>query len=338
MAYGHADCDRGAGHTACGAPGLPLGFGMDSDMAARAEDVQTAHAWREDPFGAGRRDWTDILSKHRGWFALGLAAIVLTLGWQLRGRNYLSAEEGVGYALGIVSVACILVLLLYPLRKRFKVLRFLGPLPKWFRNHMILGGIAPIAALYHCNFQLGSLNSRIALFSALIVAGSGLIGRFIYSKIHRGLFGRKSNLKELLAQVKFTAPGEGVLGSFLPELMERLATFDRKVMVPPQGLFDCFRLPLVLFIKTRLQYFKLARFTRISLRYQAQRSTVVAQHHAQLERAVCRFIATHLRRVRRVAEFTAYDRLFALWHKVHVPFFVSLVVSVIVHIFVVHLY
>ena len=83
---------------------------------------------------------------------------------------------------------------------------------------------------------------------------------------------------------------------------------------------------------------RLARFTRASLQYQASRSPVVAEHQAQLERAICNFIATHLRRVRRVAEFTAYERLFALWHKVHVPFFVSLVLSVVVHVLVVHLY
>ena len=311
---------------------------MDSEMAARAEDVQAVHAWKEDPFGAGGTDWRKFLSKFRGWLGLGLAAIAVIVGWHLRDYDYLSAEEGVGYALGIVSVGCMLVLLLYPLRKRFRILKFIGPLPKWFRNHMVLGAIAPIAALYHCNFQLGSLNSRIALFSALIVAGSGLIGRFIYSRIHRGLYGRKSNLKELLAQVKFTAPGEGVLGTFIPELMQRLATFDRSVMVPPKGWLDCFRMPIVLFVQTRIQYMRLARFTRASLQYQASRSPVVAEHQAQLERAICNFIATHLRRVRRVAEFTAYERLFALWHKVHVPFFVSLVLSVIVHVLVVHLY
>ena len=311
---------------------------MDSEMAARAEDVQAAHAWKEDPFGAGGTDWRDFISKHRGWLGLGLAAALVIIGWQLRDWNYLSADEGIGYALGIVSVGCILILLLYPLRKRFKVLRFIGPLPKWFRNHMVLGAIAPIAALYHCNFQLGSLNSRIALFSALIVAGSGLIGRFIYSRIHRGLYGRKSNLKELLAQVKFTAPGEGVLGTFIPELMQRLAAFDRTVMVPPKSWLDCFRMPIVLFFQTRLQYIRLARFTRASLQYQAQRSPVVAEHQAQLERAACNVIGTHLRRVRRVAEFTAYDRLFALLHKVQSPFFVSLVLSVIVHVVVVHVY
>ena len=145
---------------------------------------------------------------------------------------------------GIVSASCILVLLLYPLRKRFRFLKFIGPLPTWFRNHMVLGVSAPIVALYHCNYQLGSLNSRIALFSALVVAGSGLIGRFIYSKIHHGLYGRKAKFKELLAQVKVTTPGVGQLGTLVPELKLRITQFDREVLVPPKSIFESFKLPI----------------------------------------------------------------------------------------------
>ena len=307
-------------------------------MAARAKDVRAHGIWNDNPFGGGRVTGVTFPSIPRKYLAIFVVTGLLAGGWATRDYGLLQADEGIGYLLGIVSVMCMLTLLVYPLRKRFRFLKFIGPMPRWFRLHMILGVSAPITALYHCGFQLGSLNSRIALFSALIVAGSGLVGRFIYSKIHHGLYGRRASLKELLAQVKLTAPGQGVLGSFVPELMNRLASFDRKVLVPPKGLWDSFRLPLVLSIRTRLQYVRLVRFTRQSLAFQARRSTIVAEHQDQLERAICAFIASHLRCVRRVAEFTAYDRLFALWHKVHVPFFVSLVLSVVVHVIVVHVY
>ena len=203
---------------------------------------------------------------------------------------------------------------------------------------MILGVAAPLAALYHCSFQLGSLNSRIALFSALLVAGSGLVGRFIYSKIHHGLYGRKANLKELLARVKLTQPGVGALGQFVPDLMKMISAFDREVLVPPKSTFQSLVLPLSLAFKMRCQQYRLMRFTRQSLLFQASCSSVVAEQRPRLEKAVRQFIREHLRHVRRVAEFTAYERLFALWHKVHFPFFVTLVVTVVVHVFVVHLY
>ena len=306
-------------------------------MATRATDVQSAHQWQQDPFGGGL-SWRQRIRKHKSAVGFGLAASLVLAGWLIRDQHWLTAEHGVGYALGIVSVSCMTILLLYPLRKRYRFLKFIGPLPKWFRNHMVLGVSAPIAALYHCNFQLGSLNSRIALFSALAVAGSGLIGRFIYSKIHHGLYGRKANLKELLARVKVSTPGVGRLGAFLPKLNEEMMKFDREVLVPPQGLFQCIKLPFVLAIRTRLQYRRLMRFTRLTLAHQADRSSVVAEHRDRLESIIESYVRTHLHHVQRVASFTAYDRLFALWHKVHFPFFVLLFTSVIIHVAVVHLY
>ena len=210
--------------------------------------MQSTHQWQQDPFGHSTWTWIGFYREHRSTLGFGLAATLVLVGWLLRDKHWLTAERGLGYLLGIVSVCCILILLLYPLRKRFRILKFIGPLPKWFRKHMILGVSAPIAALYHCNFQLGSLNSQIALFSALAVAGSGLVGRFIYSKIHHGLFGRKANLKELLARVKVTTPGVGKLGTFVPELTTRIAQFDREVLVPPKGIISCIRLPIVLSI------------------------------------------------------------------------------------------
>lgn len=306
-------------------------------MATRAIDVAPAPASNFDAFGVSSSK-SKLFRHHKAAIGFSLAASLLIVGWLIRDQHWLTAEHGVGYALGIVSACCMLVLLLYPLRKRYRFLKFIGPLPKWFRNHMVLGVSAPIVALYHCNFQLGSLNSRIALFSALTVAGSGLVGRFIYSKIHHGLYGKKANLKELLNKVKLTSPGVGKLGTFVPELMARIRRFDNDVLVPPESIFECMRLPLMLALRTRLHCWKLYRFTRLSLDYQARRSDIVRAHRDRLELVVRRHIRNHLRHVQRVATFTAYDRLFSLWHKLHFPFFVLLLISVIVHIAVVHLY
>ena len=307
-------------------------------MAVRAEDVQAEGRWRADPFSGKQTRRPQNLRKHRTFFGFSLAAIALTVGVLIRDRELLTAESGVGYALGIASVCAILILLLYPLRKRFKFLKFIGPMPTWFRNHMVLGVSAPILALYHCNFQLGSTNSRIALFSAIVVASSGLVGRFIYSKIHNGLYGRKANLKELLARIKLAPPGNGVVGNFVPDLLNRLEEFDRQVLTPPAGFIDCLKMALTLNIRTRLQRTKLNRFTRQSLLFHSKRSTIVDRHLEEFEVIVRQYVRKHLRHVRRVAEFAAYDRLFALWHKVHFPVFVMLLISVVIHVVVVHLY
>src|SRR5205814_2919423 len=73
------------------------------------------------------------------------------------------------------------------------------PMPSWFRFHMVLGIGGPLCILYHCNFSTGATNSNVALFSMLTVAGSGIIGRYIYAHIHNGLYGRKLEFGELRA-------------------------------------------------------------------------------------------------------------------------------------------
>jgi len=308
------------------------------DMATRASEVTSAHVWQKSPFGGGTGFLRGAWRKHSGAIGFGVATVFVVFGWLIRDQGFLNAEEGLGYFLGILSVCCILVLLLYPLRKRIKKLKFLGPLPRWFRNHMVFGVTAPIIALYHCNFSLGSLNSRIALFSALAVAGSGLVGRFIYSKIHHGLYGRKSTLKDLLKKIEVPAPGAVKFGTLIPELSARLTQYDRDVLAPPKNLFRCFLLPVVMWSRTWIQNRRLNRFVRAALEIQAQSSPEIARHRSQFERLFKEHISNHLAQVRRVAEFTAYERLFALWRKIHLPFFALLLVSVLVHVAVVHLY
>ena len=95
---------------------------------------------------------------------------------------------------GIIGGSLMLLLLLYSLRKRWSWLRFLGPTPSWFRAHMVLGILGPLCILYHSNFSTGATNSNVALFCMLTVAGSGLVGRYIYAHIHHGLYGRKLQL------------------------------------------------------------------------------------------------------------------------------------------------
>ena len=282
--------------------------------------------------------WRKLYKDWGATVGMLLAAGAITLGYLGRDTRRIFADEGLGYFLGIVGSLLILTLLLYPMRKRFKVLKVLGPVKNWFRVHMMLGVIGPLAILYHSNFMLGSVNSTAALISMLLVAGSGLIGRFLYAKVHKGLYGRKANLKELLSSVKLTTAETGGAAKFVPHLMEHIAEYDRQVLKPPSGVWAAMILPMQLTFKTRSGYRRITRFVREQLEHQAAISPAVAEHQDRLEKACSAFVKEHLRRVRRVATFAAYERLFSLWHKVHLPFFYLLLVTAIVHVIAVHAY
>ena len=282
--------------------------------------------------------WRKLYNEWGAFGGLLLASAVLLIGYYGRESRRIFADEGLGYALGIVGSLLILTLLVYPLRKRVRLLRFIGPVKNWFRVHMMLGVIGPIAILYHANFALGSVNSTAALFSMLLVASSGLVGRFLYSKIHRGLYGRKTSLKELLQSVRLSTAETGGAAQFVPHLMEQIAQYDRQVLKTPKSLLQCSLLPIRLAFQTRRGYRKITSFVGERLDEQSVVSPAVAQHKERLQAASNAFVREHLKRVRKVAAFAAYERLFALWHKVHLPFFYLLLVTAIVHVVAVHVY
>lgn len=316
-------------------------------MAANPQTVQKA-AGQARPAEAKPRQaargkpplplWRRLLKDYGGYVGLLLAATAVYVGYQGRGSRRLFAEDGLGYALGVIGSLLILTLLLYPLRKKFKFLKFLGQIRNWFRVHMILGVVGPVAILYHANFSFGSINSTAAMIAMLLVAGSGLVGRFLYQKIHHGLFGRKANLKELLAQVKLTTDGTAGAAQFVPNLLKILSDYDRSVLKPPQSLRECVTLPMKLAFKTRRGYRRIIAQVAAQLDLQARTSPVVAEHRDRMLKITSAFVKDHLNRVRRVAAFVAYERLFALWHKVHLPFFFLLLVTAIVHVIAVHTY
>lgn len=282
--------------------------------------------------------WRQLYKDWGATAGIFLAAAAITVGYLGRDTRRIFADEGLGYFLGVVGSLLILTQLLFPLRKRFKILKFMGPVKNWFRTHMILGVVGTLTILYHSNFSMGSVNSTAAQVSMLLVAGSGLIGRFLYSKIHHGLYGRKTSLKELLASVKLSTAESGGAAQFVPHLMEQIAEYDRQVLQPPKGVLESIALPMKLSLKTRSGYRSITGFVSERLEEQAVVSPAVAQHRSRLEKACEKFVKEHLRRVRRVAAFAAYERLFSLWHKVHVTFFHLLLITAIVHVVAVHAY
>ena len=282
--------------------------------------------------------WRQLYKDWGPTAGLFAAASAIVVGISGRDERRLFADEGLGYALGILGTLLILFLLLYPLRKRFRWLKILGNVRNWFRVHMILGVVGPLTILYHSNFSLGSANSTAALFAMLGVAGSGLVGRFLYAKVHHGLYGRKASLKELLASVRLTPAEAGGAAQFVPDLMQQIGEFDRQVLQPPSGVGEAMILPMRLMFQTRRGYRRIVRFVGARLDEQAVSSPVVAAHKDRLHKACAAFVREHLRRVRRVAAFAAYERLFSLWHKVHLPFFYIMLFTVIVHVIAVHVY
>lgn len=268
-----------------------------------------------------------------------LAATAVLLGWALtRSADLVDPADGFGYWLGIVGASLMATLLLYPIRKRFRMLRVLGATRIWFRIHMIFGVLGPLLILYHCNFALGSTNSTIALVCTLLVACSGLVGRYLYAKIYQDLDGHRRDLEGMTDALRVQLARGGGAARLLPGLLERMAAVDEEVLTAPGGETGKLLLPLKLAVTTSWTTLCLSIYASRQFRKLARRSPVIASQRKRLTRTAHRFIRDHQRRVRRVAELRSYEQLFSLWHLFHLPCFYMLVLTAVLHVLAVHVY
>lgn len=266
------------------------------------------------------------------------AALVLIIGIQLPVAHYLSPKSGLGYAIGIVGGTLILMQLLYAVRKRVRSLRFLGSVPRWFQTHMILGIVGPVCILIHCGFSLGATNSNIALFSMLTVAGSGIFGRYFYSKIHHGLYGRKATLSELQERAQeLRERATKIL--MMPELANLLEDEERRLLsVADWGPARMVFAPVAIAFHYSNGSSRLRRYVRAAIRVTAARHKAVAKQSDRFERVAFDYVSRRMKVTREVVEFRIYEKLFSIWHVLHMPLFLMLIAAGIVHVISVHVY
>jgi hypothetical protein len=284
--------------------------------------------------------WKILRSLYARYGALAgyaLAAVAVYAGWLGRDERNINAGSGWGYALGILGGSLMLLLLLYSVRKRIRLLARFGATRHWFRIHMMLGIVGPVLILYHCNFDLGDLNSKVALFCTLLVAGSGVVGRYLYAGIHNGLYGSKATLRDLVGNLQKSLAG-GRASALIDPIRAELTALDQRVLAPPATLGESLARPWVIGWQTRRSYWRLVNATRRELMRKSVTSAAVDQHADRLEHTIRRYLREHLAQVRQVARFNSFERLFSLWHVIHVPFFLMMILSAVFHVFAVHLY
>jgi hypothetical protein len=296
----------------------------------------------ENPAFAAERQASRGYLSLSGWgtefSAYVLLVFLIALGWLLRDSQFISPKNGVGYWLGIAGGTLMLLLLLYPLRKRMKILHRLGPTKRWFQMHIILGLVGPLMILYHCNFQLGSINSRVSLYCMLLVAGSGIIGRHFYSHIHRGLDGHRSTMRELQQELSASVEKNDGLAKLMPELAGRLHEMSTQL----RG----HQITQSIGISRSLRWTFSHQFLRLSLVMTARRelraaaamSETVAADQGRLKRSISKYIKDYTSLVGQVSQFSFYERLFALWHFFHLPTFFIMVLAASFHVLAVHMY
>lgn len=258
--------------------------------------------------------------------------------WYIGKLGLYEPDSPLAYNLGLVGGIAMALLLLYPLRKRIRFMRFLLPLKYWFGAHMALGIFGPVLIMYHSNFQLHSKNGTIAFYSMMAVFLSGLVGRVIYRRIHMGLFGRKLTLEEL--KVRMGMNGENVHSRFhkLPKIENRLHSLEQRALAENVGgTVKLFR------AMTSRPYSSWVRRRCLADLRKAIRIAGKKKNwsHAERSRRYMggkTFINSYVEAINKVAQFGVFERMFSIWHIAHVPLIFLLLVTAIIHVIAVHMY
>lgn len=234
-------------------------------------------------------------------------------------HEYLKPGGLWGHGLGIIGSSMILLLFLYSLRKRAKFgIRF-GRVSRWLDVHIFFGIIGPLLITLHTAMKFHGVVS-ISYFSMLIVAISGVFGRYVYMQIPRDNRGRAMSLRETRERAEKIR--ESLRGELPDEVLAGVDSFGASVatleLAGPGAIAMTFWTDVTLPWRIR----RLKRFIR-------QGNQRVPERRLK---AITRLAREQTVLLRRMATIDTMTRALHYWHLFHKPFAYIMVVIMFVHI------
>lgn len=287
---------------------------------------------RKEPMMRPVHDAQERSSPLRLFFGLLLAGLVIWAAYLVAVGKYYSPRTGFGFYIGVGGTLMMLALLAYPLRKRVSWMQRWGSLKHWFRIHMIMGIIGPMLVLFHSTFHIRTTNAAVALVSMLGVVTSGIVGRFVYTKIHYGLYGRRATMEKVREAFSAQADATKSRLHFAPRVETWVRSFENNVTHPDRSLSSSAWRFLTLGATRSVLEFRCGREMKRLLREERRPEFPGGAHEALT------LISSYLREVERVAHFTTYERFFSLWHILHIPLIYLLAASTLFHVLAAYMY
>ncbi len=222
----------------------------------------------------------------------------------------------IGLTFGLVGTVLMLLLLLYSVRRRTRLLGRKIPLKYWLDVHISFGVIGPLFILLHTSFRIGGLVS-ISFWSMVGVGLSGVLGRYLYVQIPRDLYGQE-------LEVGSTSQLDQTMARHLDAFPELTADLRMSLLRLLHGRFDQ---------STRLSHMILGDIALLIRHLQVRRS--LAPHFAKPRLQALIEGAWQIEAQRRSAiRLRALHKFLHLWHVIHRPFALIMYLIMLVHIVV----
>ncbi len=231
-----------------------------------------------------------------------------------------------GQSLGILALLLFLFLWLYPIRKRFRKLAVTGSIPRWLHVHVIAGLTVPFVAATHAGWRFTGL-AGLGFAAMVIVWASGIVGRYLYTRIPRSRNGLALSLEEIAAQRESLVGRISAATGLVPGRVRELLAMD-------EGAYRGLGLAATL---RRMVADDLAR--RRAVRGLRARLSRPGEGRPALDEAALREVMRAVRQEialgQQIRLLEGTHRVFKFWHAAHKPVAVTALVAVAVHVAVV---
>lgn len=238
----------------------------------------------------------------------------------------LRPSGGVGQSAGIAAFAIFVFLWLYPLRKEWRRLAFTGAVGKWLDVHVASALLLPLLLVTHAAWRSDGIIG-LGLVAMFVVIASGIVGRYLYTRIPRAKSGVELTREEVAV----------ARGDLLQRLAETtglpLASVEALLTVEgaadQRGLWPAMRRMLLNDVTRR------RRRRELRHRWAAMAGT---SGNTLAGRALDEAVALADREIaldQQVRMLESTQRVFRFWHVAHRPFAVTALVAVLIHIVVV---
>ena len=284
-------------------------------------------------------DNNDHRTKAESRTVLIVSSLILGLiafGWVNWNAINFQSSGDFTYNSGLIGGISMLLVLLYALRKRMKLMRRAGNMEAWYYFHLLGGVLGPLIIVFHTGFTIKSINSGVALFTMLTIVLSGLFGRYIYTrigyKLHRKLLSIKESETQLMESLNsYDSP--------LAEKIERrLSKFSLSVLTGDRSIL---KLPMrIVAIRGAAAacYVKVSSDLSAMIKTRAKREGwSVAEVKSRIEREKEQ-LREHIGAIGNIANSHLFERILVRWRILHIPLLYILTITALFHVLAVHMY
>lgn len=241
-------------------------------------------------------------------------------------RAWLQPSGYIGQSAGIAAFLIFVFLWLYPLRKKWKALRWTGSVGRWLDVHVAAALVLPLLLAIHAAWRADGLIG-LGLAAMYVVILSGIVGRYLYTRIPRARNGIELTRDEVSAQRRELIQELAAATGLTPDALETTLHGGERARADGNPV-------LVLAELVAADLFRWRRTRQLRARWAALTPGKRALDERQLREAV-RLADRELALEQQSRMLEATHRVFRYWHVAHRPFALTALVAVVIHVVVV---